>query len=139
MTLTMTMTGCTVCPYGIERCGSCRRRLCLEHIPLGGDACLDCEVAYQRSRDDLDMLPWFLLGFAVPWAVFAMLYESIARFGPSGGVRAITTGIPLLDAALMTSVLAFFAGKAAIAVRMAFHRRAFDRRRRGEASAAVVD
>ena len=135
----MTMYRCPGCPSGSESCRRCMRRLCLEHVPLGGDACLDCEIAYQRSREGMQTLPWFLLGALVPLLVFALLAPTIARFPPSGGVRSITTGIPLLDAMIMTAVLSVFAGKLAIAVRERLHRRAFNNNRPRSRDAVAID
>lgn len=98
----------------------------MEHIPFGGDACAECEVKYQASRDDVQMLPWFLLGFAMPWVVFFGIYEHLPSWSArSGGVRAITTGLPMLDVLIMFTIVAIVAGKTAMGLREAAHRRAF--------------
>lgn len=70
---------------------------------------------------------WFALGFVVPWLMFAWVAATADLPQRAGGFRAITTGFPLLDIAIMTAILAVFGGKLAVAVRRWFHRRAFER------------
>lgn len=120
------MFGCTRCPTGHGTCPRCSTRICMEHVPFGGDACAECELAYHESRGDLKMSLWFLVGFALPWIFFAGIYEHLPSWSArSGGARAITTGVPMLDVIIMFTVVAVFAGKAAMGLRVAHHRRAF--------------
>ncbi len=98
----------------------------MDHGTLPGDACAECELAYHESRDKLKMGLWFVIGFAVPWILFAGVYEHLPSWDArSGGVRAITTGIPMLDVIIMFTVMAVFAGKGAMGLRSAFHRGQF--------------
>ena len=120
------MYGCTVCPAGQDICPRCSRRLCMDHAMLPGEACNECELAYHESRGALKLNRWFLLGAALPWVVFAGILEHLPSWSArSGGVRAITTGIPMLDAIIMFAITSVFAGKAAMGLRSAFHRNAF--------------
>jgi hypothetical protein len=86
-----------------------------------------CELEYYESRDRLPLGMWFGLGFAVPWALYTALVSAVELPARSGGVRAFTTGLPALDLAIMTAVVAVFAGKLAVGVRRWLHRREFDR------------
>jgi hypothetical protein len=120
------MFGCTRCDAGPDRCTRCSARLCLEHIPLGGDACAKCELAYQQSRDRLNRVGFFLLGLALPWVIFAGIWDYLPSWhARSGGIRAITTGIPMLDVIIMFSVTSIIFANGAVGLREAAHRRAF--------------
>ena len=122
------MYGCTRCPSGQDICPRCHARLCLDHGTLPGDACNECELEYHESRDGLKLNLWFLAGFALPWIVFAGILDKLPSWSArSGGIRAITTGIPMLDCIIMFSVVAVIAGKGAMGLRSAFHRNAFMR------------
>jgi hypothetical protein len=100
----------------------------MEHLPLGGDVCTDCEIVYQSRRGELQVYPWFLLGFVVPWGYVLAMWNHLPGWSArSGGVRAITTGVPMLDVMIMCTVAAVFAGKAAASLRRKLHRRAFVR------------
>lgn len=67
---------------------------------------------------------WFAAGFALPVAIFAVYAATLANAPYYGRpARSLTTGIPLLDGALLTLLFGYFAGKAAVAVRAALLRR----------------
>ena len=120
------MFGCTRCPAGQDRCPRCAARLCIEHVPFGNERCTACEIAFQDSRHSLRLWAWFVVGFYVPWALFVAIYEHLPSWSArSGGVRAITTGVPMLDVVIMFSVMAVFAGKGAMGLRESLHRRSF--------------
>lgn len=120
------MFGCTHCPAGRDVCPRCARRLCGEHVPFGNEVCAECELAYQESRGTLKRWAWFLAGFALPWIFLAGIAKHLPSWSArSGGPRAITTGVPMLDVLIIFTVIAVFAGKAAIGIREAFHRRTF--------------
>ena len=120
------MTRCTPCLVGHETCRRCASRLCSEHTPFGGHACADCELAYYESRDTLHIHVWFVIGFALPWLLMALTSDHLPSWSArSGGMRAITTGYPMLDVLIMTTVVAVFAGKGAMGLRQWFHRRSF--------------
>jgi hypothetical protein len=71
---------------------------------------------------------WFAAGFAVPWILFLGIYEHLPSWSErSGGARAITTGVPMLDVLIMFTIMAVFAGKGAMGLRAAFHRGKFMR------------
>jgi zinc transporter ZupT len=100
--------------------------LCVEHTPFGGEACMDCELAYFKSRDGLYLKLWFWIGFALPWMLLAALHEGLpSGSAHSGGGRAITTGSPLLDVSIMTMVGAILLGTAVRGLRVWLHRNAF--------------
>jgi len=120
------MFGCPNCPVAPVGCPRCSARLCMEHSPLPGEACVPCELAYHESRDKLRLNLWFALGFLVPWGWLFAMRDSLPSWSArSGGVRAITTGIPMLDVLIMFSIIAVFAGKAASGLRSWMHRREF--------------
>lgn len=122
------MNRCERCPYGSEMCPRCATRFCMEHAMLPGEACNPCELAYHESKSTLKMNLWFVVGFALPWVVFVGILDRLPAWSArSGGIRAITTGIPMLDAIIMFSVMAIIAGKGAMGLRHAFHRNAFMR------------
>lgn len=123
------MFGCTLCRAGYNACPRCAARLCMEHEPLPGDACGECELAYHAQRSELKLGAWFLLGLALPWVLFAGIYDHLPSWSArSGGARAITTGVPMLDVIIMFSVTAVFLGKAAVGLRSMLHREQFLRR-----------
>ncbi len=123
------MFGCTNCQAGTERCPRCGVRLCGEHLPFAREACAECELAYHDETETLKMNAWFLLGFALPWLVFAAAYDSLPSWSArSGGARAITTGVPMLDIIIMFVVMGVFAGKGVMGLRRWLHRRAFMKR-----------
>ena len=120
------MFGCTRCPAGQDACRRCATRLCGEHVPFANERCAECELAFHESRDSLRLWAWFVVGFYVPWALFVAIYEHLPSWSArSGGVRAITTGVPMLDVVIMFTVMAVFAGKGAMGVREWLHRRKF--------------
>jgi hypothetical protein len=103
--------------------------LCAEHTPFGGDACAACELAYFESRDVLRLEVWFLIGFVLPWMLLVALHGHLpSGSARAGGHRAITTGVPLLDVALMAMVAAVLLGTTARGLRIWLHRRAFLKR-----------
>ncbi|MFN0245828.1 MAG: hypothetical protein ACKV2T_02900 [Kofleriaceae bacterium] len=98
----------------------------MDHGTLPGDACGECELAYHEQRDQLRLGWWFVAGLAVPWILFLGIFDHLPSWSArSGGVRAMTTGIPMLDVVIMFSILSGFAGKAAMGLRSACHRNAF--------------
>jgi hypothetical protein len=120
------MASCRACPSGQEVCRRCARRLCIEHTPFGGDACVECEVEYFESRDGLLLEVWFLIGFALPWILLAAMHTSLPSGSMrAGGGRAFTTGVPLLDVAVMAMVAAILLGASVRGLRVWLHRLAF--------------
>jgi hypothetical protein len=102
--------------------------VCDEHVPFAREACAECELRYHEDRERLSLRAWFGAGFAMPWALLTAVSETLPSWSArSGGFRAITTGVPMLDIVIMTGVIAVFAGKAAVAIRSSLHRRAFMR------------
>lgn len=98
----------------------------MEHQPLPGALCTACELAYQDSKHALPMNRWFALGFALPWIFILGIHEHLPSWSArSGGYRAITTGVPMVDVLIMTAVTAVFAGKIAMGIRGALHRERF--------------
>lgn len=83
-------------------------------------------MAYFEGRDRLRLRAWFLAGAALPLAIFALNVRALAALPFKGTtIRAVTTGIPLLDAAILTALAAWLGGKAAVAMRTAHYRRVF--------------
>lgn len=122
------MYGCTQCPAGQDICPRCRARLCLDHATLPGNACNACELAYHEERTKQQRAWWFVAGLALPWVLFLGIYEHLPSWSArSGGHRAITTGVPMLDVIIMFSIMSIFAGKAALGLRATFHRGQFMR------------
>ena len=107
-------------------CQRCRSTVALDLLSRD-HRCPPCDLAYYQSRDRLNTGAWFAAGFVVPWLVFAWIAVTADLPSRAGGVRAITTGFPILDVGIMTAVLAVFGGKLVLAVRRWFHRREFDR------------
>jgi len=121
----VSLTTCPRCPTSSAGCHRCKRPHCAEH--LKAETCVACELEYYESRDQLPTGMWYGLGFFVPWAAFTALITTVDLPSRSGGVRAFTTGLPALDVAIMTAVVAVFAGKLAVKIRRWLHRREFDR------------
>lgn len=120
------MFRCTPCLTGPESCRRCTRPLCLEHVPFGGDACQPCEWEYQGRRSVRRERAWFAAGFALPWLVLAQTTDALPSWSArSGGLRAITTGVPMLDVLIAVTATAVFAGKGLIALRGWLLRRTF--------------
>jgi hypothetical protein len=120
------MFGCTVCPRGTNTCPRCNTSLCNEHVPFAREACAECELQYHDEREEIRFGSWFAAGFALPWAGLLAISDALPSWSArSGGYRAITTGVPMIDILLMTLVIAVFAGKAAMGIRSAVHRRQF--------------
>lgn len=117
------MNHCRDCSTATERCRRCGHGTCLPHLSTEM-TCNDCDLLYYESRDRLPLRGWFALGFALPWLVFVAIMVSVDLPARSGGVRTITTGFPALDLALMTLVVAWFSGKAAVVLRCWRHRQA---------------
>lgn len=118
---------CARCPAGLATCPRCTRRLCIEHTPLPGALCLDCEVAYQASRDGIATHGWFLAGFVLPWILFVATLDAVLAARSAGGIRGFSTGIPVLDAVIMAGIASVLCGKAAVALRERLHRERFVR------------
>src|SRR5688572_28572514 len=98
------MFGCTVCPRGQNACPRCSTSLCNEHVPFTGEACAECELEYHEEREGLGLTRWFVGGFALPWAGLAAISDALPDWSArSGGHRAITTGVPMLDILIMTT------------------------------------
>jgi len=120
------MFGCTACPRGRNTCPRCATPICDEHVPFAGDACSECELQYHDEREDIRFNGWFAAGFALPWAGLMAIRDVLPEWSArSGGHRAITTGVPMLDVLIMVLIIAVFAGKAAVGLRGVAHRRAF--------------
>lgn len=111
-------------PFQIElRCRRCHvpsQNLSVEYT------CSTCDVDYFESRDRLNTGVWFGLGFALPWMVAAPVMASVDLPEAAGRMRAMSTGVPLLDLAVMTTVVAVLCGKGLLGLRRWFHRREFD-------------
>lgn len=119
------MMACTACEGADERCPHCSQRCCPRHARQGKQGrCTQCEA----DREELGERRWFAIGFALPLTIFVVYAGTLAN-APFYGkpARSITTGIPLLDGALLTLLFGYFAGHAAVAI----HRRW--RRSRAEA------
>jgi hypothetical protein len=100
--------------------------ICSDHAAAYEQGCVDCALAYYDSRDELHTKAWFALGFGALWLVYAAVYSHLPSWSArSGGFRAITTGMPALDVLIMFTIVAVFAGKAAVALRRRWHRRTF--------------
>lgn len=113
-------------PAMLSRCQRCQCELALDQLSRD-HRCPPCDVAYFESRDRLHTRAWFTVGFVLPWLLFAWVAATADLPHRSGGFRAITTGFPLLDFAIMCAIVAVFSGKVAVAVRRWFHRREFER------------
>lgn len=107
-----------------DRCRRCAEPVCMEHVPLGGRRCAACELVYLERRGRIRTRVWAALGFALPWPLYLALLPSIPEAG-SGGMRAITTGIPKLDFLIMTLVASYALGRGVAALRLAAARRRF--------------
>jgi hypothetical protein len=95
---------------------------------LPGNACAECELAYHDERTKQQRAWWFVAGLALPWVFFAGIFEHLPSWSArSGGPRAITTGVPMLDVIIMFSIASVFAGKAALGLRDYVHRGQFMR------------
>ena len=111
----------------------------MEHLPLGGDACEQCEMQYALRRSEIARNGWFVLGFVLPWLFVMAIHDYLPSWSArSGGVRAITTGVPMLDVLIMTGVTAVFMGKAMIGLRLWWDRRVWFGGRGGVARGAVA-
>jgi cation transport ATPase len=120
------MRTCPACPLGMTACRRCGARACMEHQPTSGAICNACELAYHESKRTLRLNAWFALGFAMPWVFVLGIHEHLPSWSArSGGFRAITTGVPMIDVLIMATVTAVFAGKIAMVIRTALHRERF--------------
>jgi hypothetical protein len=120
------MTRCTACPSSSTTCPRCGVAICADHMAIERDTCVDCALAYYDSVDRLRMHAWFFVGFALPWMLYASVYDQLPSWSArSGGYRAITTGVPALDVLIMFAITAVFAGKAMMGLRKWHHRRSF--------------
>ncbi len=120
------MTACTKCRASTWECPRCGNAMCPDHMATYREECIDCALAYYDGLDKLHLNAWFALGALVVWIAYAALYPALPSWSArSGGYRAITTGVPALDVAIMFAVISVFAGKAMMGVRKAIHRRSF--------------
>jgi hypothetical protein len=120
------MTPCTNCRISTWHCPRCNAAVCADHLAIDRQECVDCALAYYDSVDKLNLPAWFALGFASLWLVYAAVYAHLPSWSArSGGPRAITTGVPALDVVIMFTIMAVFAGKAAVALRRSWHRKSF--------------
>jgi hypothetical protein len=107
-------------------CPRCAARSCLEHQPMPDQVCNACEVAYHESKSSLRLNTWFAVGFAMPWLFLLGIRDHLPSWSArSGGFRSITTGVPMVDVLIMTTVTAVFVGKIAMGIRTAVHRERF--------------
>jgi len=91
------------------RCDACRQWSCGDHSTQAGRFCVRCEAAYFRYRDSLpSYTAWKHVGFFLPWGIFAILAPLVfAKYGwmaEAGSMRGYSTGVPLLDMAVFTSI-----------------------------------
>ncbi|HEY5926690.1 MAG TPA: hypothetical protein VIV11_33620 [Kofleriaceae bacterium] len=120
------MTRCTACTTSTMTCPRCGNSVCVDHLAIEGDNCLDCAVAYYDSLDKVNLNVWFALGALMPWTLYAAIFSALPSWDArSGGFRAITTGFPALDVIIMFAVMSVFAGKAMMGLRKWFHRKSF--------------
>ncbi len=109
------MMACMACDEAEETCVHCSRRCCPRHAKQGKNGrCTQCEA----DREELGERRWFALGFALPLMIFVGYAATLANapyYGRPG--RAITTGIPLVDGALLALLFGYFAGMSAVAIR----------------------
>jgi hypothetical protein len=120
------MLTCPACTLGMNACPRCAARSCMEHQPMPGALCNACELTYHESKSALHMNRWFAVGFALPWLFLLGIVDHLPSWSArSGGARAITTGVPMLDVLIMATVAAVFAGKIAMSIRTALHRERF--------------
>jgi hypothetical protein len=108
----------------------CRRCGCVMAMAdLSRDGrCPPCEVAYFESRDRLNTGLWYALGFALPMLLFVWVAATVTLPTNVGKIRSFTTGVPMLDFAIMCTFVAVFSGKTVVAIRRWFHRRDFESR-----------
>lgn len=126
MSTSKSSAACAACESAAARCSRCGRGTCADHASKGDGLCPPCEVAYFEGRDRLPLRAWFLAGCCVPVAVLlANLGELMRQPFRGGAYRSITTGIPLLDAALLTALFAYLSGKLLVAIRTSLYRRRF--------------
>lgn len=117
---------CAECEGAAVRCRRCGRGCCMTHVLPADRICAACEVEYFEGRDQLRLHAWFWIGVCIPVAIFMVNAGTLARLpNHRGSLRAITTTIPLLDAALLTLVFAYFSGKLLVAIRTSLYRRRF--------------
>jgi len=78
-------------------CTRCETTFCMEHAPMPGTRCLRCELGYHNDKQVLR--PYFRIGAVISIATFVWLFLSVKDGLPlrSGGMRAITTGFPVID------------------------------------------
>ncbi len=110
----------------MSRCERCGSALAIDQLSLD-HRCPPCDVAYYESRDRLHTHAWFAAGLVLPWLLFAWVAIAVDLPQSVGKIRAFSTGVPLLDVAIMTVIVAVFAGRLAVTVRRWFHRRGFER------------
>lgn len=93
---------------------------------MPGAVCNGCELAYCESKSALRLNAWFAVGLAMPWLFLLGIRDHLPSWSArSGGFRAITTGVPMVDVLIMTTITAVFAGKIAMGIRLALHRERF--------------
>lgn len=109
------MMGCTACEDADETCPGCSQRCCPKHARQGKNGrCTHCVA----EREELGERRWFAIGFALPLTIFVVYSATLANAPYYGrGARSLSTGIPLLDGAILTLLFGYFAGKAAVAIR----------------------
>jgi hypothetical protein len=120
---------CNVVCIETGRCPRCGRILCLGHIPVAARRCVRCEDSFLSEQVKLSQWRWFAVGFAPPWFGFASVAADLARMPRCGGWLHITTGFPIVDGVIMTVVLAFAFGAAAVRLHMWSDRRKFLKQR----------
>jgi hypothetical protein len=103
------------CDEAEERCAHCSQRCCPRHAKQGKKGrCTQCEA----DREELGERRWFAIGYALPLTIFVAYAATLANAPYYGrATRAITTGIPLLDGALLALLFGYFAGMSAVAIR----------------------
>ena len=119
---------CHICHVD-ENAGSCVRcaeALCPAHLPAIAGRCDTCESHFvARIAQGKPGLLYAAIWIA-PWLVFVTVASDIAqRFPRSGGPGHITTGLPVLDVAIMTLVAGFVLAGGALEVRRLLLRRRF--------------
>jgi len=113
-------SACATCsqPATEGTCPRCGAATCLEHMASARSRCPACEHQYLQTLSQASHAQWFLAGFIPPWITFALVAGGIARDHPIyGGMWVMTTGLPVLDAFIMTLVGAIVLGRATVEVR----------------------
>jgi hypothetical protein len=108
-------------------CARCRGPLCFEHLAPASGRCVDCEHDLQRSLASLPLGRWWAAGFALALPTFYLLavplQEGWRRRVWAWG--AFSAGVAVLEAFLLSVVLAGMLASALVELRKRWQRRSF--------------